>query len=80
MSAQKAKNGSMNTPTEHVLRTDRSFDLPRDEGVEAALAEEIQHRMASIDRGEVRLIPSDEVFRSMRERLDGKVPVGLVLH
>jgi putative addiction module component (TIGR02574 family) len=48
-----------------------SLDSKIDEGVEAAWADEIKRRIEQIDRGEVQLIPSDEVMRSMRERLNG---------
>ena len=48
-----------------------SLDPPKDEDIEAAWAEEIQRRIESIDKGDVQLIPSDEVMRAMRERLHG---------
>lgn len=38
--------------------------------IEAAWATEIQRRLESIDRGEVKMIPMEEVNREMRKRLD----------
>ena len=77
----------MDTQAEHVLRTalsldagDRaeiaasliaSLDSQKDEDVEAAWGEEVKRRIEQIDKGEVQLIPADEVMRSMRERLNG---------
>jgi putative addiction module component (TIGR02574 family) len=48
-----------------------SLDEERAADIEAAWAAEIKRRLESIDRGEVKLIPADEVMRSMRERLNG---------
>lgn len=48
-----------------------SLDPPKSEVVEAAWTEEIKRRIESIDSGKVELIPSDEVLRTMRERLYG---------
>jgi len=39
---------------------------------EAAWAEEIKRRIESIEKGEVQLVPWDEMMRSMRERLNAK--------
>ena len=77
----------MDTQAEDVLRTalsldpdDRaeiaasliaSLDSQKDSDVEAAWAEEVKRRIEQIDKGEVQLIPADEVMRSMRERLNG---------
>lgn len=77
----------MDTQANHILRTalsldpnDRaeiaasliqSLDPQQDEDVEVAWADEIRRRIESIDKGQVQLIPSDEVMRSMRERLNG---------
>lgn len=38
--------------------------------IEAAWATEIQRRLESIDRGEVKMIPMEEVMREMRGRLN----------
>jgi putative addiction module component (TIGR02574 family) len=48
-----------------------SLDSQKDEDINTAWAEEIQRRIESIDKGEVQLIPSDEVMHSMRDRLNG---------
>ena len=80
-------NGSMDTHAEHVLRTamrlepsDRaeiaasliaSLNPQQDQEVNAGWAEEFKRRVEEIDNGQVQLIPSDEVMRSMRERLSG---------
>ena len=48
-----------------------SLDPQTDEDIDAAWAEEIKRRIEQIDKGEVQLIPVDEVLRSMRERLNG---------
>lgn len=39
--------------------------------IEEAWAIEINRRLESIDRGEVKMIPMEEVMREMRERLNG---------
>ena len=77
----------MGTQAEHLLQTAlslppneraeiaasliESLDEETEADVEAAWAEEIKRRIESIDKGEVQLIPADEVMRSMRERLNG---------
>ena len=48
-----------------------SLDTEKDDDVSAAWADEIRRRVESIDMGAVQLIPSDEVLRSMRKRLNG---------
>jgi putative addiction module component (TIGR02574 family) len=50
-----------------------SLDTERPADFEAAWAAEIKRRLESIDKGEVQLIPWDDVIRSMRERLHGKI-------
>jgi putative addiction module component (TIGR02574 family) len=77
----------MDAQAENVLRTalsldatDRaeiaasliqSLDSQRDEEVDAAWAQEINRRIDSLEKDEAELIPSEEVMRSMRERLNG---------
>ena len=46
-------------------------DEELDEDAEEAWAAEIQKRIESIDKGEVELIPWDDVMRQMRERRNG---------
>lgn len=48
-----------------------SLDEPSPPEVEAAWGEEIKRRIEAIDRGEVTLIPADQVMRELRERLNG---------
>lgn len=48
-----------------------SLDEPSPSEVEAAWGEEIKRRIEAIDRGEVTLIPADQVMRELRERLNG---------
>ena len=77
----------MNTETEQLLQSalalpesDRaeiaaslihSLDTEMDEDVDAAWAAEIERRMESIDKGEVKLIPWDDVMREMRRPRHG---------
>jgi putative addiction module component (TIGR02574 family) len=77
----------MNTQSQHILQSAlalpeseraeiaasliRSLDTETDEGVDGAWAAEVQRRVESIDRGEVTLIPWDDVMREMRERQHG---------
>ena len=77
----------MNTQSEHILRSAlalpeferteiaasliHSLDTETDEGADEAWAAEIQRRIESIDRGEVQLIPWDDMMREMRERRHG---------
>ena len=76
----------METQAEHLLQTAlslppseraeiaasliESLDEEANADVEAAWAEEIKRRLESIDKGEVQLVPWDDVIRSMRERLN----------
>jgi putative addiction module component (TIGR02574 family) len=48
-----------------------SLDDERAAEIEAAWAVEIKRRIESIDKGQVQLIPADQVMREMRERLNG---------
>ena len=45
-----------------------SLDTEADEGMDEVWAAEVQRRVESIDKGEVTLIPWDDVMREMRER------------
>ena len=49
----------------------RSLDPEGDSDVDAAWAEEIEQRIESIDRGEVKLVPWNEVMREMTDRGHG---------
>ena len=46
-----------------------SLDGPPDADVEEAWRVEVERRVQQIDRGEVQLIPGDEVFARLRRRL-----------
>lgn len=48
-----------------------SLDTERDEDVDAAWAAEIQRRIESVDNGEVKLVPWDDVMREMRSDRHG---------
>jgi putative addiction module component (TIGR02574 family) len=77
----------MNTQSQQILRSalalpesDRaeiaaslihSLDTETDEDVDAAWAAEIQRRIESMDNGEVKLVPWDEVMQEMTERGHG---------
>jgi putative addiction module component (TIGR02574 family) len=49
----------------------RSLDAEPDAEVDAAWAAEIQRRVESIDKGDVKLIPWDDVMHEMRSRKHG---------
>ena len=49
----------------------RSLDPTPDPTADQAWAAEIESRVQAIDRGEVNLMPWDEVMASMRERRSG---------
>lgn len=48
-----------------------SLDSETDVDADAAWAEEIRRRIDAIDRGEVQLIPWDDVMREMGDRRNG---------
>ena len=54
---------------ELALSLIESLDGPADPDVEEAWRVEIERRIGQIDRGEVELIPGDEVFAKLRRRL-----------
>ena len=66
---QKAAELSENERAELALALIESLDGAVDAGVDEAWRVEIEHRIAQIDRGEVRLIPGDEVFARLRRKL-----------
>jgi putative addiction module component (TIGR02574 family) len=70
---QTALTLSPNDRAEIAAQLLESLDGEPDQDVEAAWAAEIKRRIDQIDRGEVELIPAEEVMRSMRERLNGKI-------
>lgn len=48
-----------------------SLDTKVDDGVDEAWADEIQRRIESIDDGDVKLVPWNDVMREMRGRTHG---------
>ena len=56
-------------PAEFALSLLESLDGPTDPGVEEAWLLEVERRVGEIARGEVQLIPGDEVFARLRRRL-----------
>ena len=65
----KAAQLSDSERAELALSLIESLDGPADPDVEEAWRLEIERRMGQIDRGEVQLIPGDEVFARLRRRL-----------
>ena len=49
----------------------RSLDSTADDDADAAWSAEIASRINSIDNGEVKLLPWDEVMQEMRDRSNG---------
>lgn len=66
---QKAAELSDAERAELALSLIESLDGPADPDIEEAWRVEIERRIGQIDRGEVELIPGDEVFARLRRRL-----------
>ena len=66
---EKAAQLSEAERAELALSLIESLDGPADPGVEEAWRVEIERRVGQIERGEVQLIPGDEVFARLRRRL-----------
>jgi len=54
---------------ELALALIESLDGPADPDVEEAWRVEIERRIGQMERGEVQLVPGDEVFAKLRRRL-----------
>ncbi|MFN0316945.1 MAG: addiction module protein [Burkholderiales bacterium] len=54
---------------ELALALIESLDGSPDRGVEAAWAKEVDRRVADIERGEVKLIPGDQVMTDLKRKL-----------
>ena len=54
---------------ELALALIKSLDGPRDTDVNEAWRAEIERRAEQVERGEVQLIPGDEVFKRLRRQL-----------
>jgi len=66
---QKAAQLTDAERAELALSLIESLDGPGDPDVEEAWRLEIERRIGQIDRGEVQLVPGDEVFARLRRRL-----------
>lgn len=66
---EKASHLSDAERAELALSLIESLDGPADPDVEEAWRVEIERRIGQIERGEVQLIPGDEVFARLRRRL-----------
>ena len=66
---EKAAQLSEAERAELALSLIESLDGPADPDVEEAWRLEIERRIDEIERGEVQLIPGDEVFARLRRRL-----------
>lgn len=65
----KASQLSEAERAEFALSLLESLEDPADQGVEEAWRLEVDRRVGEIERGEVQLIPGDEVFARLRRRL-----------
>jgi putative addiction module component (TIGR02574 family) len=66
---EKASQLSEAERAELALSLIESLDGPSEPGVEEAWRIETERRIGQIERGEVKLIPGDEVFARLRRRL-----------
>ena len=66
---QKAAQLSENERAELALALIESLDGEPETGVDEAWRVEIARRIAQIERGEVQLVPGDEVFARLRRKL-----------
>jgi len=66
---EKASQLSEADRADLALSLIESLDGPADPDVEKAWQLEIERRIGQIERGEVQLIPGDEVFARLRRRL-----------
>jgi putative addiction module component (TIGR02574 family) len=65
----KASQLSEQERAELALSLIESLDGPSDPDVEQAWRKEIEQRVGQVERGEVQLIPGEEVFARVRRRL-----------
>ena len=70
--SQQVIDDALSLPVEARVRlVDRlleSLNLPTRTEVEEAWAKEVEHRMSQVERGEVQLIPGEEVFAELRRK------------
>jgi hypothetical protein len=57
-------------PNKKTQRTKESrvADLPAQNAIDQAWAEEVERRCIAVDRGKARLIPGEEVFEKIKKR------------
>jgi putative addiction module component (TIGR02574 family) len=72
---QSALNLSSDDRVEIAESLILSLDEKRAAEIESAWAEEIQRRLDSIDRGEAKMIPAEEVMQEMRAWLISDIAV-----
>jgi putative addiction module component (TIGR02574 family) len=65
----KAARLSESERAELALALIESLDREVEAGVDEAWRIEVERRIAEIDRGEIQLIPGDEVFARLRRKL-----------
>ncbi|MFZ4440718.1 MAG: addiction module protein [Syntrophales bacterium] len=70
--AEKVFNDALSLPSDArmslVEKLLTSLNLPTHAEIDRLWAEEAERRVAQIDRGEVDLIPGDEVFAKIRQK------------
>jgi len=66
---KRASQLSETERAELALSLIESLDGPADPNVKEAWRVEVERRIGEIERGEVQLIPGDEVFARLRRRL-----------
>lgn len=73
--SQQLLDGALSLPesdrAEIAASLIHSLDQQQDPDADVAWAEEIKRRIASIDGGEVKLVPWDDVMQEMRDRRNG---------
>lgn len=74
--AEQILQSALNLPPDDRVEIAESLLLSLDDKraaeIESAWAREIKRRLESIEKGEVQLVPWDDMIRSMRERLNGE--------
>jgi len=70
--SQQVINDALSLPVEARVRlVDRlleSLNLPTRTEVEEAWAEEVERRISQVEKGEVKLVPGEEVFGRLRRK------------
>jgi putative addiction module component (TIGR02574 family) len=70
--AEKVFDDALSLPSDArvmlVERLLKSLNLPTQAEIDSLWAEEAERRVSQIDRGDVKLIPGDEVFAKIRQK------------